>query len=65
MLVYKMRETDIIADVISLSATIPACEKQDRQEQALTLPRKMRETSFSANLISLSVAISARDKERQ
>ena len=62
----KMREpAHRVANVISLSAAISACNAADRWEQALTLLHKMRESSLAANVVSLSAAISACDKEGQ
>ena len=57
MLLHKMRETDMIADGISMSAAISACMKGDRREQALMLIRKIRRTK--------TIATSGCEKERR
>ena len=67
-LLHKMRDTDMVADVISSSAATSACKKEDQWEQALTLLHRMRRTGMTADVISLSTnhaAISACEEEAQ
>ena len=55
----------MIANVISFSAAISACEKAAQCDQALALFHRMRETGLTADVISFSTAISACEKGGQ
>ena len=64
-LLNKMPEGGMIANVISSSAVISACEKGEQWKQASTLLHRIRKKGMAADAISISTAISAGEKGRQ
>ena len=56
----KMGEASMIANMVSFSAAISACEKGEQGEKASTLRHKMRKTGRTAGVIS-DTTISACD----
>ena len=49
---FTRRRAPMIADVMSFSATIRACEKRGQCEHALGLPHKIREWGLTGNVVS-------------
>ena len=64
-LLHKMRDTGMIANVISLSVAISPCLAIEYWGQALALPHKMRDAGMAASLMSSNGRTRTRGEARK
>ena len=57
-MLHKIRQTSMVANMVSFSAAISTCEIGRHWEQTLALLPKMRQTSMTGNVISFTASIS-------
>ena len=64
-LLREMQQWHMLADVITYSATISACEKGQQWIAAMSLLREMQQWNMEANVITYSATICACEKGQQ